>query len=75
MIFAYHLSNGESIEHITIEVADGKKIHAYRDGIVTQGEERRPASRSPSPVPAKTPTKAPVKAPKKTKGGKREVEA
>jgi hypothetical protein len=35
-------TNGESVEHITIEPAgDGKKIHAYRDGIFTQGEERR----------------------------------
>jgi hypothetical protein len=40
--YAYHLSNGESVEHITIEPAgNGKKIHAYRDGVFTQGDERR----------------------------------
>lgn len=41
--YAYHLSNGESVEHITVEPSDGsKKIHAYRDGVFTQGDERRP---------------------------------
>ena len=48
------------MEHITIEPSGGgKKIHAYRDGIFTQGDERRPASRSPSPS---------------RKGGKRDLE-
>ena len=58
--YAYHLSNGESVEHITVQPEErAKMIHVYRDGVITQGDERRAASRSPSPHHKRHPHAAP----------------
>lgn len=60
VVYAYHVSNGETVEHITIQPdGSGKAIHAYRDGVITQGDERRPGSRSPTPDRKRHPHAAP----------------